>query len=160
MYNAGQQSYDIHGIQAMNHERGTVPEMQQKRKITFSPPDVGPAELEAIGEVLESGWITTGPKTKEFEQRIAAYTGASSPLSVSASSFRRSTASVAVIPARTIIPMFSKNEPRSVKLMTPFTDLLSELILKDSFHPAAECPRRFNTSISPLQRYTRTPRQY
>lgn len=43
------------------------------KKILFSPPDIGEKEIVAVGEVLRSGWITTGPQTKEFERRIAAY---------------------------------------------------------------------------------------
>ena len=44
-----------------------------KRTIAFSPPDITEAEIEEVGKVLRSGWITTGPKTKEFEKRIAEY---------------------------------------------------------------------------------------
>lgn len=43
--------------------------------IPFSPPDISEAEIEKVTEVLRSGWITTGPKTKEFEERIAEYCG-------------------------------------------------------------------------------------
>lgn len=43
------------------------------KKIPFSPPDIGEKEIAAVGDVLRSGWITTGPQTKEFERRIAAY---------------------------------------------------------------------------------------
>ena len=43
--------------------------------IPFSPPNMTEAEIQAVSEVLRSGWITTGPKTKEFERRIAAYCG-------------------------------------------------------------------------------------
>ena len=42
-------------------------------KIPFSPPDITNLEIEAVSEVLRSGWITTGPKTKEFERQISAY---------------------------------------------------------------------------------------
>lgn len=42
-------------------------------KIPFSPPDITDAEISKVVEVLKSGWITTGPKTKEFEKRIAEY---------------------------------------------------------------------------------------
>lgn len=42
-------------------------------KIEFSPPDITEREIEAVTETLRSGWITTGPKTKEFERRIAEY---------------------------------------------------------------------------------------
>lgn len=40
-------------------------------KIPFSPPDITGQEIELVSEALRSGWITTGPKTKEFEQLIA-----------------------------------------------------------------------------------------
>lgn len=42
-------------------------------KIPFSPPDITDVEINNVVEVLKSGWITTGPKTKEFERRIAEY---------------------------------------------------------------------------------------
>jgi len=42
-------------------------------KIPFSPPDITEAEINAVAEVLRSGWITTGPKTKQFEKNIAGY---------------------------------------------------------------------------------------
>lgn len=41
--------------------------------IPFSPPDITQHEIDNVIEVLKSGWITTGPKTKEFEKRIAEY---------------------------------------------------------------------------------------
>lgn len=43
------------------------------RNVPFSPPDVGEDEIQMVAEALRSGWITTGPKTKEFERKIAAY---------------------------------------------------------------------------------------
>lgn len=42
-------------------------------KIQFSPPDITDAEISLVVEALKSGWITTGPKTKEFERQIAAF---------------------------------------------------------------------------------------
>lgn len=42
-------------------------------KISFSPPDITDEEIEAVTETLRSGWITTGPKTKEFEGALAEY---------------------------------------------------------------------------------------
>lgn len=44
-----------------------------KRNILFSPPDISELEIKEVVEALKSGWITTGPKTKEFERRIADY---------------------------------------------------------------------------------------
>ena len=44
-----------------------------KRSIPFSPPDMSEAEIQHVADTLRSGWITTGPKTKEFEKRIAEF---------------------------------------------------------------------------------------
>ena len=41
--------------------------------IAFSPPDITEEEIEEVVDTLKSGWITTGPKTKEFERRIAEF---------------------------------------------------------------------------------------
>ncbi len=41
--------------------------------IPFSPPDITEEEIEEVSDTLRSGWITTGPKTKEFERQIAAW---------------------------------------------------------------------------------------
>ncbi len=43
--------------------------------IPFSPPDISQNEIESVVETLKSGWITTGPKTKKFENEIANYIG-------------------------------------------------------------------------------------
>lgn len=43
------------------------------RNIPFSPPDMTEAEIAEVSDVLRSGWITTGPRTKEFERQIAQY---------------------------------------------------------------------------------------
>ena len=45
------------------------------RNIPFSPPDMSEAEARLASEAILSGWITTGPKTKEFERKIASYLG-------------------------------------------------------------------------------------
>lgn len=44
-----------------------------KRVIPFSPPDITDLEINEVSEALKSGWITTGPRTKEFEKRLAEY---------------------------------------------------------------------------------------
>lgn len=41
-------------------------------KIPFSPPDLTDAEIEEVASAIKSGWITTGPKTKELEREVAA----------------------------------------------------------------------------------------
>lgn len=42
-------------------------------KVSFSPPDITSAEADEVRDALLSGWITTGPRTKEFERQIASY---------------------------------------------------------------------------------------
>ena len=44
-------------------------------KVSFSPPDMGELEAAEASKAILSGWITTGPRTKEFERKIAAYCG-------------------------------------------------------------------------------------
>lgn len=45
----------------------------EKRNISFSPPDISESEIEEVIRTLKSGWLTTGPRTKEFEKKIAEY---------------------------------------------------------------------------------------
>ena len=47
--------------------------MMEKRVIPFSPPDISELEINEVAEALRSGWITTGPRTKELERRLAEY---------------------------------------------------------------------------------------
>lgn len=47
-----------------------------QRTIAFSPPDITQAEIDRVAEALSSGWITTGPATKELEQKLLTLTGA------------------------------------------------------------------------------------
>ena len=48
--------------------------MSKQMNIKFSPPDITEEEIEAVAEVMRSGWLTTGPKTKQLEKEIAAFT--------------------------------------------------------------------------------------
>ncbi|WP_242335575.1 MULTISPECIES: DegT/DnrJ/EryC1/StrS family aminotransferase [Anaeromyxobacter] len=50
--------------------------MRAANFLPFALPDISEAEVESVVETLRSGWITTGPKTKEFERRFGAATGA------------------------------------------------------------------------------------
>ena len=50
--------------------------------VSFAPPDIGDAEMRAVLEVLQSGWLTTGPKVKQFEAAVAAFTGAQHAIAV------------------------------------------------------------------------------
>lgn len=45
----------------------------EKRMISFSPPDISDLEIQEVAEALRSGWITTGPRVKLLERRLAAY---------------------------------------------------------------------------------------
>ena len=47
----------------------------EKREISFSPPDITDLEIAEVIRALKSGWITTGPRTKLFESKIAAFCG-------------------------------------------------------------------------------------
>lgn len=53
------------------------------KNIPFSPPDITEAEKKLVMEVLDSGWITTGPKTMEFEDKIAKYCDANNAVALS-----------------------------------------------------------------------------
>lgn len=46
-----------------------------RHNIKFSPPDISKEDIKAVTDAMSSGWITTGPKTKLFEQKIAEYCG-------------------------------------------------------------------------------------
>ena len=45
----------------------------EMRNIPFSPPDISELEIQEVAESLRSGWITTGPRTKELERKLAEY---------------------------------------------------------------------------------------
>lgn len=48
---------------------------EEKRNIKFSPPDISDKEIEQVADTLRSGWITTGPKVKLLEKKLADYIG-------------------------------------------------------------------------------------
>ena len=48
---------------------------EKKRMVSFSPPDISNLEIEEVVKTLESGWISTGPKTKQLEKNIAEWVG-------------------------------------------------------------------------------------
>ena len=49
--------------------------MAENKFIPFALPDIGEEEVEAVSQTLRSGWVTTGPVTKNFESKFAAYIG-------------------------------------------------------------------------------------
>lgn len=48
-------------------------QINNRRTIPFSPPDISELEIAEVADALRSGWITTGPRTKLLERRLAAY---------------------------------------------------------------------------------------
>ena len=55
----------------MCHVQSNSKYMNTNRNIPFSPPDMSEAEIAEVADALRSGWITTGPRTKEFEHLIS-----------------------------------------------------------------------------------------
>jgi dTDP-4-amino-4,6-dideoxygalactose transaminase len=53
----------------------STPKLSRRRQefLSFQPPAVGEEEIEAVAETIRSGWLTTGPRTAELEERFAAY---------------------------------------------------------------------------------------
>ena len=47
----------------------------EKMQISFSPPDITEEEITEVADTLRNGWITTGPKTKQFEKELAVFMG-------------------------------------------------------------------------------------
>lgn len=60
----------------MTETASTAREDGTRRVVEFSPPDITRAEIDEVVDALESGWITTGPKTKRLEAELARFTGA------------------------------------------------------------------------------------
>ncbi len=54
----------------------------RKAFLPYNRPDIGQAEIDEVVDTLRSGWITTGPKTKEFEKRFAEYIGSRHAIAV------------------------------------------------------------------------------
>ena len=55
---------------------------KRKTFLSFQPPAIGPEEIAAVTETLESGWLTSGPRVEELERRLAELTGARHALAV------------------------------------------------------------------------------
>ena len=49
--------------------------MKKRMDIPFSPPDISELEIQYVADAMRSGWITTGPRTKELEKKLAAWVG-------------------------------------------------------------------------------------
>ena len=57
--------------------------MSGQRRIGFQPPAIGDEEIAAVSETLRSGWLTTGPKTKRFEDQFSEYVHSPAAIAVS-----------------------------------------------------------------------------
>ena len=55
---------------------------KRKTFLSFQPPAIGPEEIAAVTETLESGWLTSGPRAEELERRLAELAGARHALAV------------------------------------------------------------------------------
>jgi len=60
----------------------TIEAPTREEFLPFNQPDIGQAEIDEVVDTLRSGWITTGPKTKEFEKRFARHVGCRHALAV------------------------------------------------------------------------------
>lgn len=56
--------------------------IRNEKVIEFSPPDITDVEIDEVVKAMRSGWITTGPRTKEFERKIAEYVGVNKAVSL------------------------------------------------------------------------------
>ena len=54
--------------------------MTRETLLPFSPPQLGPEEIDEVVDTLRSGWITTGPKVKRFEDDFREYVGGQAAL--------------------------------------------------------------------------------
>ena len=54
-------------VEEMKSRKGKGRTMMEKRVIPFSPPDISELEINEVAEAMRSGWITTGPRTKELD---------------------------------------------------------------------------------------------
>jgi dTDP-4-amino-4,6-dideoxygalactose transaminase len=63
----------------------STPKLSRRREtfLSFQPPAVGEEEIEAVAETIRSGWLTTGPRTAELEERFAEYAGATHAIALS-----------------------------------------------------------------------------
>ena len=63
----------LSGNEELEETKEVIAEPSKKKTIPFSPPDISESEIGEVVEALRSGWITTGPRTKLLERRLAAY---------------------------------------------------------------------------------------
>lgn len=109
-----------------------------KKNIPFSPPDIDDNDINGVVEVLKSGWITTGPKTKEFEKQLSRYCGTSNAVCLNSA-----TAGLFLI-----LKMFGIAEGDEV-ITTPFTFVAtSNVILNCGAKPVFADINREDFSIN------------
>lgn len=59
---------------------------QEPLIVPFSPPRIDQRSIDAVAEALRSGWITTGPRTRRFEEMLTAYSGCSASIALNSAS--------------------------------------------------------------------------
>ncbi len=114
--------------------------MQEQRHIPFSPPDITQVEIDAVAEVLRSGWITTGPRTKELEHILCSFTGAAGMacLSSATAALECALRICGIGPGdEVIVPAYTYSASASVVVHVGATPVLVD-VAPGSFFPSAE----------------------
>lgn len=110
--------------------------MTKVMNIPFSPPDIREEDIAEVVDTLRSGWITTGPKTKQFEKELTAYCGSTKTVCLSsATTALELTLRILGIGAgdEVIVPAYTYTASASVVEHIGATLVLVDS-LKDSFH--------------------------
>ena len=113
---------------------------EQRQAIPFSPPDITQAEIDAVAEVLRSGWITTGLRTKELERKLGGFTGAAGVacLSSATAALECALRICGIGPGdEVVVPAYTYTASASVVLHVGATPVLVD-VAPGSFFPCAE----------------------
>jgi dTDP-4-amino-4,6-dideoxygalactose transaminase len=138
-----------------------MPELSSKRQtfLSFQPPAIDEAEIEAVAETLRSGWLTTGPRTAELEAQMREYLDAKHVLAVSSctAALHLSLVALGVGPGDEVITT-SITWPATANVIvhcgaTPvFADVRDDTLNIDAAH-AAELVTERTKAIVPVDLY-------
>ena len=78
----------------------------------FQPPAIGDEEIAAVTETLRSGWLTSGPRATELEERMAEYLEAKHVLALASGTAARPPATSKLLPSRSSLPLTNKSTRR------------------------------------------------
>lgn len=84
------------------------------KNILFSPPDISQKEIDEVIKVMKSGWITTGPKTKEFERKISEFCGTNESICMNS-------ATACMESALRVLEIGEGDEDEDEVIVTPYT---------------------------------------